>query len=158
MCAPKILFADELFEDDRGGQPGENAELRVARRRALGIARFDPLLNPFPHLAIGNVHVFEADVAAVRGIEPVDQIAQRHRPRIAAAERGHDFAVEIGWRQTVMSRIERRAVARSEAERIEFGRAVAVNAVADDELIDAMLQQPGGLVVAARRWPSESPD
>ena len=81
----------------------------------------------------------------VRAIQAIDQIAEPHRARVAAAEGGHDFAVEVVDGQAVVAWVERQRIARCEAERIELGGEVAVDAVADDELIDAMLEQLRGL-------------
>ena len=121
----EILLADELFEDDGVGQPREDAKLDLARRRAVEVAGLDSLLNPFAHVAVGDVHVLEADVAAIRGVEPIDQFAQLHGLRRAAANGCNDLAIEIGGAEAVMGRVEWRAIARRETERIELRREVA---------------------------------
>ena len=62
----EVLLADELFEDHGVGQPRENAELDLARRRTVDVVGFDPLLDPFADVALGDVHVLETDVVASR--------------------------------------------------------------------------------------------
>ena len=146
VVAPEVLFADELFEDHGVGQPRENAELHVARRRTLDVVGLDPLLDPLADVAFGNVHVFEADVAAVGAVQAIDQLAEQHRSRVAAAERGHDFAIEVGGGQAVVAWVQRQRISRGEAERIELGGEVTVDAIADYELIDAVLEQLRGLL------------
>ena len=76
----------------------------------------------------------------VRASQAIDQIAKPHRSRVAAAEGGHDFAIEVVDREAVVTWVERQRIARCEAERIELGGEVAVDAVADDELINAVLK------------------
>ncbi len=53
-----------------------------------------------------------------------------------------------------MCGIERHAIARSQAERIELRGAMAVNAVPHDQLIDVVLQQPRRFIENANRWPA----
>ena len=135
----QILLADEFFEDHGVGQPSEDSQLDIARRRFVELALLDSLLQPFAHVAVGDVHVIEADEAAIGFFQPINQFAQLHGLRRAAANGCNDVAIQIGGTEAVICRVDGRTIARRETERIELCCQVPERAVGIDKLVDALL-------------------
>ena len=61
----QVLLLDEGLEHRGVGQPGENTELVVAVQGGAVLAELDPLLEPAAQLQVVDVHVLDADPAAV---------------------------------------------------------------------------------------------
>ena len=112
---------------------GEDRLLALGREGDLGVLAFHPVLEEAPLLHVVDVHVLEADVAAV--IAPAGRrrsrarVASRSRAcrRCRSADRGRRAEAVIVGRQV------RRNVPPSEAERIQLGRKVAAHAIGADQ-------------------------
>ncbi len=100
-------------------------------RRVLGRRpdRLDALLDPVPLRAVADEHVLEADVAAVRVAQRVDQVPERGA--VQPDERADaDFAVQVRLGEVVVGRLElRHRRARHALERVERRPARAGDAV-----------------------------
>ncbi len=103
----------------------------------------DPALDPFPLIRVLNVHVFDADAAAVRITQDAENVAQPHRAMTGEAADG-ELTVEVPQRQPVLDDVEIRMAANLELEGIRVGHEVAAYPVGTDEFHD-----PGALVEVA---------
>ena len=148
-----VLGGEELLEGLGGVEPLEDVALVVEvelRRHAL-----DLVLDPALLLLVLDVHVLDADRAAVRVAQHVEDVAERHA--LAAAEpAGEELAVEVPDREPVGGRVELdRHLGLLPAERVEVGDEVAAHAVHADEvghrhlLLEHRLLAVDGVDVAA---------
>ncbi|MBB5984062.1 hypothetical protein HNP60_000036 [Sphingobium sp. B1D3A] len=120
-----ILFGlDDLGQDRLLPVLGEDDFLVLA---------FHALLQEAALLHISDVHIFEADIAAVIGAQNVHDLADRG-PFKTKRTADIDLPVEIRAREAVIFRRQvRRQVALDEAERIEIGRQMPADAIGADE-------------------------
>ena len=115
--------------------------------------RLDPVLDPAPLLRVLDVHVLDADPAAVGVAQHAEHVAQLHLLLAGeAADREH--AVEVPQRQAVLEHVQVGVPADLELERVGVGHQVTAHPVRVDQL-----DHPGGLVDlplggARRRAPS----
>ena len=112
------------------------AQLLVAVR--LGERDLDALLDPAPLLRVLDVHVLDADAAAVRVAQHAEDLAQRGH-RLAAEAAGGELAVEVPQRQAVGDDVEVGVRALPELQRVGVGHQVAAHAVGVDQLLDPRL-------------------
>ena len=63
----------ELLKLLGGDEPGEHAPRRFCGQIGVVEARLDPLLQPVALILVGDVHVFDANGAAIRGFELAQQ-------------------------------------------------------------------------------------
>ena len=119
----------------------------------LGVLALHPLLEEAPLLDVVDVHVFEADVAAVIGLKHATiwrTVACLEAERAADPDR----PVEIASAEAVIvGREVGRNVAPREAERIEVGGEVAAHAIGADQhhRADAVVGGAADLVGAGAR-------
>jgi hypothetical protein len=127
----------------------EHALLAREVERRVVARRLHPVPQPLLALGVGDVHVLDADRAAVGLAQPVEDLAQRGAIAFALEAAGHELAVEVPERQAVGGRVQvavRRPVA---VERVEVGHQVPAHAVVVDQLQDLGLLLD--LLAAARR-------
>ena len=121
-----------------------NASAALSRRRirscsaALGarLRPLDPRLDPLALLGVLDVHVLDADGAAVRVAQDPEDVAQLGDRRAAEAA-GGELAVEVPQRQAVPGHVEVGVPALAVLQRVGVGHQVAAHAVRVDELLDA---------------------
>ena len=125
-----------------------NASAALSRRRirscssrdGLGVRALDPVLEPAPLLRVLDVHVLDADGAAVGVAQHAEDVPQLH-DRLAAEAAGRELAVEVPQRQAVRRDVEVGVPALLVLQRVGVGHEVAAHPVGVDELL-----HPGGLV------------
>ncbi len=123
---------DELFQDRR-----------LALQREADLPAFDTILDPGALLGVGDMHVLDADMAAIGALQDVEHLAQRAE---FEAERAADIdgAVVIGFGEAVGLGLELGVLAaRDELERVELGDEVTASPVVAD-------QHAGGERIARR--------
>ena len=116
-------------------------------RSMLRVRTLDALLDPLALLGVLDVHVLDADGAAVRVAQHAEDVAQLG-DRLAAEAAGGELAVEVPQRQPVRDDVEVGVLALAVLQRVGVGHEVAAHPVGVDQLLDA-----GGLgdVVLVRR-------
>src|SRR3546814_1203365 len=113
----------------------------LAENRALAfLGEFDalvgalhPVLKETPFFDVGNVHIFQADMAAIIGAQDRHDLADR---RLFEPQRSADIhrTVLIGADEAVIfGRQLRRQLALAEAERIERGRELPAHALGAEQ-------------------------
>ena len=135
---PEALGADPLAVDEALERLGlrevvEDLELALALEHGAVLRAFDALLDPAALRRILDVHVLDADDAAVDAAQVRDHLAQRRlvEAELAAEE---DRPVEIGLREAEGLRIELGMAAdRLQAERVEASGEVAPGAIGVDQ-------------------------
>ena len=129
-----VLGLQERLEGLRGVEAAEDAQVLLAG--GLGVAVLEPLLEPRALLAIGDVHVFDTDGAAVRVAQSAEHLA--HLPAMLAREAGGRVgAVEVPQGQAVRLHVEVGVPARARAQRVDVGHEVPARAIGVDQFGDA---------------------
>ncbi len=72
-----IFAGEEFLPLLRLDHLGEDRLLALGREADLGVLALHPLLQEAPLLDLVDVHIFEADLAAVIGAEDLDELADR---------------------------------------------------------------------------------
>ena len=139
----EALLADELglqegLERLGGVEPAQDAQLLLAG--GLGVADLDLGLDPLALLGVLDVHVLDADGAAVRVAQDAEDLAQLEE-RLAAEPAGGEGAVEVPQGQAVAGDVEVLVAPLLVLQRVGVGHQVAAHAVGVDELL-----HPGDLV------------
>ncbi len=135
---PDELGLQEGLERLGGVEPAQDPQLLLAV--GLGLRPLDPVLDPGPLVGILDVHVLDADGAAVRVAQDAEDLAQRG-DRLAAEAAGGELAVEVPQGQAVADDVEVGVAALAVLQRVGVGHQVAAHPVGVDELL-----HPGGLV------------
>ena len=112
----------------------EDAQLLVVA--GLLVLQLDVLLEPLALLRVLDVHVLDADRAAVRVAQDAEDVAQLHLALAAEAARD-ELAVEVPERQAVLLDLEVGVRALHVLERVDVGHEVAADAERVDELLHA---------------------
>ena len=159
------LEGEPLLADELGLQEGleglglvelqQDPQLLLARR--LLVRPLDALLDPAALLGIHDVHVLDADGAAVGVAQDAEDRAHLHEAALAAEGAGRELAVEVPQGQAVRLDLEVGVAALAVLQRVGVGHQVAAHAVGVDQLLDPRLL--ADLVVVARarcRRPSGS--
>src|SRR5262245_18206730 len=95
---PDKLFADELFENNRVGQPGQDPNLLFVTQADTVPRTLHPFLKPVTHETVVDVHELHADRSAVCVSEPLQDLTQSEAA--AAAHRlTSKEAIHITFRQ-----------------------------------------------------------
>ncbi len=132
-----VLRGEELLERLGGVEAFEDAVLLLLGHRRMGA--FDLALDPALLVGLLDVHVLDADRAAVRVAEHTEQVAEPHLGRAGDAI-GEELAVEVPDREAVRRRIELDGRVRLlPAQRVEVGDQVTAHAVDADQLGDLHL-------------------
>ena len=133
----EALLADVLRLEERLERLGlvelvEPAELVLAvhpRERPL-----DPGLDPPSLVRVLDVHVLDADRAAVGVAEHLEDVAQLHERLVAAERAGRELAVEVPEREAVVADVEVWVAPLLVLQRIGVGHEVPAHAVDVDQL------------------------
>ena len=141
----EALLADVLGLQERLERLGlvelvEDAQLLIVAR--LLVLDLDVVLEPLALARVLDVHVLDADRAAVRVAEHAEDVAELHQASSAEAPRD-ELAVEVPEGEAVVLDLEVGVRALHVLERVGVGHEVAADAVGVDELLYA-----GGLVDA----------
>ena len=132
-----VLRGEELLERLGGVEPLEDAALAVLVE--LDVAPLDLGLDPALLLGVLDVHVLDADGAAVRVAQHAEQLAELHLLDAADAA-GEELAVEVPDRQPVRERVE---LGRHDrlfpVQRVEVGDQVTAHPVDADDRGDLHL-------------------
>ena len=144
----EALLADVLGLQERLERLGlvelaEDAQLLVVAG-LLCTWLLDVLLEPAPLRRVLDVHVLDADRAAVRVAQDAEDVAQQ-RGALAAEAAGDELAVEVPEGQAVAGDVEVGVRALHVLERVDVGHEVAAHAERVDELL-----HPRGLVDVVR--------
>ena len=127
-----VFYVEELLEGIGGEQPLENPNaIRRLEPRAIAFA-LHALLQPVAPRLVGDVHVLDAERAAVGLAQRGDQIAQRRR-RISRQRLGADRVIEVGFAEPEVREIQQRMGVDVVAERIELSDQVPELAVRADQ-------------------------
>ena len=127
------LAVDEALERLGRGEVVEDLDLALALEHHLVLDALDALLDPRALRGILDVHVLDADDAAVDAAQRADDLAQRRllEAELAAEE---DRAIEVFFAEAVGGRLELGvAPDRLQVERVEPRGEVAARAVGVDQ-------------------------
>src|SRR5690606_29014573 len=108
----------------------------------LLVGTLELLLEPVALFVVTNVHVLDADGAAVRVAQHTEDVAELCLA-LAAEATDDELALEVPERQSVRLDLEVVVLTLQVGERVDVGHEVAAHAVSVDELLHA-----GGLVDA----------
>ena len=134
-----VLGLQEGLERLGGVEPVEDV-LLLARASGFWYLLLDPLLDPAPLLRVLDVHVLDADPAAVRVPQHAEHLAQLH-PLLAGEPADREDPVQVPQGQAVLQHVQVRVAADLELERVGVGHQVPAHPVGVDQL-----DHPGGLV------------
>ncbi len=138
-----VLLVQELLEHVRAQELLEDLDA-LGGRQVRAVARgLDPVLDPLALFLVLDVHVLDGDVAAVRGAQVVDQLADpRDRLRL---ERGDlDRAREVRLAQTELREFEQGMGGLVVPERVEARDEVPRFAVGVDQVEDPDRRRDAG--------------
>ena len=108
----------------------------------------DVRLDPLALFRVLDVHVLDADGAAVRVAQHAEDLAQPH-DRLAAEPAGGELALQVPQRQAVLDDVQVRVLALDGLERVRVGHQVAADPVGVDQLLHA--GRPGDVVLVPVR-------
>ncbi len=130
---PDILLAEELFPLLGFDHLGQDRLLAIGREFDRLVLALEPLLQEAAFLDIGDVHIFEADIAAIVAAQDRDQLADRRlfEAEIAAEE---DRPIHIGVGESVIfgRQVGGQFLLR-QAKRVEIGGEMAAHAIGADQ-------------------------
>ena len=113
---------------------------RCSSGSSVGVDALDLLLDPVLLLGLLDVHVLDADRAAVGVAQHVEDVAERHARRVPAEAVGEELAVEVPDGEPVGGRVELGVHVRLlPRQRIEVGDEVAAHPVHVDERLHVHL-------------------
>ena len=130
---PDIFAGEEFFPLLGMDDLGQDRLLALGRERDLGILALHPALQETTLLDVVDVHIFEADVAAVIALEDGDDLAHR---RLLEPERAAqpDRPVEVIIAEAVIFGGEVGGdVTRSQPQRVEVGGEVTAHTIGADQ-------------------------
>jgi len=130
---PDIFAGEELLPLLGVDDLGQDRLLALGRKDDLGVLALHPALEKTALLHVVDVHIFEADVAAVVALEDVDDLAHR---RLLEAKRAAqpDRPVEVVIAEAVIFGGEVGGdFTRSQPQRVEIGREVAAYPIGADQ-------------------------
>jgi hypothetical protein len=129
-----VFLVEEALEDFGGGKPLQDRALAVDREIGAVLDALQALLDPEPLRRLHDVHVFDADAAAVGVDEAIENLLQRRRLAEAQDAVDEDRLIEIGFGEAIALVVEILVIgAFGDAERIEIGDQVPARAVGADQ-------------------------
>src|SRR3569833_2112027 len=133
----EALLPDELGLQERlerlgRVEPAEDMLLLLAVR--LARRDLDARLDPGALLGILDVHVLDADGAAVGVAQHAEDVAQLHR-RLAAEAAGGELPLQVPQGEAVLEHVEVGVAALGVLQRVGVGHQVAAHAVGVDQLV-----------------------
>ena len=108
----------------------------------------DVRLDPLALFRVLDVHVLDADRAAIRVAQHAEDLAQPH-DRLAAEPAGRELALQVPQRQAVLDDVQVRVLALHGLDRVGVGHQVAADPVGVDQFLHA--GRPGDVVLVAVR-------
>ena len=111
-----------------------------------GVRDLDPVLQPAALLRVLDVHVLDADGAAVRVAQHAQDVPQLH-PRLAAEPAGGEVALQVPQGQPVQVDVQVGVLALGDLERVGVGHQVTAHPVGVDQLLHP--GRPGDVVLVA---------
>ena len=129
---PDELGLQEHLERLGHVQPGQDADLLVVL--GPGMRPLHAGLDPGALLRVLDVHVLDADRAAVRVPQHAEYLAQLH-PRLAAEPAGRELPLQVPQGQPVLVDVQVGMLALLVLERVGIGHEVAAHPVGVDELM-----------------------
>src|SRR5262249_39410014 len=136
---PDKFLPDELFKNDRVGQPGQDPNLLFVTQADAVAGALHTFLKPVTHEAVVDVHELHTDGSAVRIPEPFKDLTQRD-PASAAHCLTSEEAIHIGFRQTVKIEIELWRCCAWNSQRIELSGHMSANTIISNELVNTFLK------------------
>ena len=131
-----VLGVEKLFEAGRRRQLLEDVLAIVSAELGPVEGGLHVLLEPVPLDLVGDVHVLDAEGAAVGGAQEPNQLAQRG-VRTAAEAGTLDGALEVVFVEAELAQRQQGMIGLVVAERVEVGDQVAELPVGVDEVEDA---------------------
>src|SRR5215467_14187582 len=138
LCPDKFL-PNELFKNDRVGQPGQDPNLLFVIQADAVAGALHPFLKPVTHEAVVDVHKLHTDGSAIRIPEPFKDLPQRE-PAAAAHRLTSKEAIHFGLRQTVKIEIELGRCCAGNSQGIELRGHMSANTIISNELVDTFLK------------------
>src|SRR5262245_25206948 len=136
---PEVFPAHKFLEDDRVGQPDEDANLFLAAKVESILRPLHALLQPVSDCQFVNVHELDADGATIGVAEPLEDFPQRYR---AAAESvAGKTAIHLRFAEAVKFPFQLRDAWARHLQWIDGSYHMAPDAVVTDELVDPVLQR-----------------
>lgn len=129
-----VLRLQERLERLGRVQLAEDVLLHGGRR--LLVRNLDALLDPAALFGLQDVHVLDADGAAVRVAQHAQDVAELH-PLLAREAADGELAVEVPQRQAVAEHVQVGVAALAVVQRVRVGHQVAARAERVDQLDDA---------------------
>ena len=133
-----VLGLQERLERLGRVEPAQDAQLLLALRAWRAAARSAPG-SSLRCFGVLDVHVLDADGAAVRVAQHAEDVAQLHQ-RLAAEAADGELALQVPQRQPVLCDVQVGVLALLVLQRVGVGHEVAADPVGVDQLDD-----PGGL-------------
>ncbi len=130
---PHVLCVKELLERLRPDHALEEPNTLVAGQGRVVAHGLHALLQPLPRGLVGDVHVLDAEGAAVRLAKRRHQLAQGDSPQSFEGA-GIHHPVEIGLGEAEFLKLEQRMGTRISLERLEVGHQVSELAVGMDQV------------------------
>ncbi len=143
---PDELGLQEHLERFGHVEPAQDADLLVVAGRVmrpLGVR-----LDPGPLVRLLDVHVLDADRAAVRVAQHAEDLAQLHQ-RLAAEAAGRELALQIPEGEAVLVDVQVGMLALLVLQRVGVGHQVAAHPVGVDQLVHP--GRPADVVFVAGR-------
>src|SRR5262252_156434 len=136
---PEVFPAEKFLEDDRVGQPGEDANLFLAAKVESILRPLHALLQPVSDCQFVNVHELDADRPAIGVAEPIEDFPQRYRA-IAESVAGKP-AIHLRLTESIKFRFELRDARTRHLQWIDGSYHMAPDAIVTDKLVHPILHR-----------------
>ena len=131
---------NEFLERDGVGQSRQNPQLLLAAELQAIFGRLHSPLQPAPHGEVVDVHVFDADGAAIGIAQALEQIAHGQRA-LELKCLARDDLIEMRFGNSKLGGVKVGNVRARLTQWIELRHHVSASAIIPHELIDAVLQE-----------------
>src|SRR4029453_1715296 len=145
---PEVLSTEKFLEDDRVGEPGEDANLFLAAQFESILRPLHTLLQPVPHRQFVNVHELDPDRPAIGVAESLEDFPQRDRTiaeRVAGKTSSH-----LRLAEAVEFRFKLRDAGPRYPQRIDGRNHMAPDTIVADELVDPILHRGNFSLTSAK--------